>query len=363
MRVAASILGVLAGAGCALATTVKDITRLEGAGRSTLQGLGLVTGLPGTGDDATDIQTARPLAALLENLGDPIPDLEALASTKSVALVLVKCQVPETGARPNDRFDVTVTSIGSASSLRGGELHLTPLIGPYAGSGVFAIADGRLEMPSDTIDTRGIVYDGAHMIQPISTADVGDVFTLVLDPAIRDWSAASEIAGAINEAIAGRPNAQAPPVARVLDASRIEVTIPSFERAAKAAFLSEVLSTDVNTSLLRLPARVICNPTRGSIVVTGNVTISPVNITHNDLVITTTLPPIEPTPLNPVVERQRWISMQTGARAAESTRLQDLLAAFEQLDIPVREQIGILSDLHASGRLEAKLIISDSADG
>lgn len=363
MRWTPIILSLVYGAAMAHATTVKDITRLDGAGKSTLQGLGLVTGLAGTGDNGSDLQTARPLAALLENLGDPIPSLDVLASTKSVALVLVKCQVPETGAHENDRFDVTVTSIGSASSLEGGELHLTALIGPFAGSGVYAIADGKLQFPDDTTTTRAIVYDAAHMIRPIQTVDIDDRFTLILDPAMRDWSAAAEIAGAINQAIAGRPNADSPAVARVVDATRIEVQIPQFELANKAEFLSEVLSTDVNTSLLRLPAKVICNPGRGSIVVTGNVTISPVNITHNDLVITTTLPPPQPSPQDPIVQRQRWISMETDARPAQQTRLQDLLSAFEQLDIPVEDQIAILSDLHASGRLEAKLIISDNSDG
>jgi flagellar P-ring protein precursor FlgI len=355
-------MAMLAGAGVALGTTVKDITRLEGAGVSTLQGLGLVTGLAGTGDDGGDIHMARPLAALLERLGDPVPDLDAFSETRSVAVVLVKCRVPEMGAQENDRFDVTVTTIASASSLAGGELHLCALMGPLPGSGVYAIADGQLELGEET-PTRAIVRDGAHMIQQITTVNIQDVFTLILDPAMRDWSAAAEVASAINQSIAGRPAADAPPVARVLDASRIEITIPEVERANKAAFLSEVLSTDVNTSLLNLPARVICNPTRGSIVVTGNVTISPVNITHNDLVISTTLPPVQPTLASPIVERNRWITMETNARDAQRTSLQDLLSAFEQLDIPVREQIAILSDLHASGRLEAKLIISDNSDG
>lgn len=361
MRWLAVLCVALAGAN-AIGSTVKDITRLEGAGQSTLQGIGLVTGLAGTGDSGTDIQMARPLASLLEKLGDPVPDLQSLANTQSVAVVLVKCRVPETGAVENDRFDVTITTLASASSLAGGELHLCALIGPRPGSDVYAIADGAVMLTDVNTPTRAIVRDGAHMIRPITTVDIGDRFTLVLDSAMRDWSAAAEIAGAINQAIAGRPNADTPPVARVIDASRIEVVIPRFELANKPAFVSEVLSTDVNTSLLRLPAKIICNPQRGSIVVTGNVTISPVNITHRDLVITSTIPPPQPSPQAPLQQRSRWVSLETNARDAQETRLQDLLNAFEQLDIPVAEQISILSDLHASGRLEAKLIISDSAE-
>jgi len=344
-------------AGLAHATTVKDVARIEGEGHSVVQGLGLVTGLPGTGDSAKDLVVARPLAEVLRNLGNPIPDFAELGNSNKVALVLVKSRLPPSGARPNDRFDVTVTAINSATSLAGGELHLAPLTGPYPGDPVYAIAEGRIEIESPTSPTRGLVLDGAQMIRSIDTSPKGDSFVVVLDSDYRDWTAVHEIAQAINQAIAGRPDAEQALVARVVDVGRIEITIPPVERPHRAAFIGEVMSTDLGAALLRLPAKVICNAARGTIVVTGNVEISPITIRHKDLTITTTLPAPVPSPQAPVLERSEWVALETNARAAQKAKLQDLLASLDQLSVPVPDQIAILSDLHEAGRLQARLII------
>jgi len=351
------VLALLVAAALARANIVKDIARLEGEGHSVIQGLGLVTGLPGTGDSAEDLVVARPLAEVLRNLGNPIPDFAELRNSSSVALVLVKCRIPQTGARPNDRFDVTVTTLNSASSLMGGELHLAPLTGPFPGDPVYAIAEGKLEVADPDRPTRATVYRGAQMVASIDTAPTGDSFVIVLDPDFRDWTAVTGITQAINQAIAGRPDAQGSIVARALDAGRIEVTIPAVERPERAAFIGEVMSTDIDAALLRLPAKVICNSTRGTIVVTGNVEISPVTIRHKDLTITTTVPTPQPTPQAPVLERSNWVAVETNARPAQQAHLKDLLDSLDQINVPVPDQIAILADLHEAGHLQARLVI------
>src|SRR5690606_11534582 len=116
-------------------------------------------------------------------------------------------------------------------------------------------------------------------------------------------------------------------------------------------------STDINEALLDLPARVVCNRRTGAITVSGNVEISPVAITHRDLTITTVLPQPQPTPLNPVVEVDRWTSLPAEPRPRERAKLQDLLAGFDQLNIPSAEQIEILAMLHRGGQLHGELII------
>ena len=74
--------------------------------------------------------------------------------------------------------------------------------------------------------------------------------------------------------------------------------------------------------------------------------------------MTTVTPPIQPTAQNPQVSRDRWTALRTTNREQDAARLQDLLAAFKKLDVPIKQQIAILTELHKSGRLHAELVVS-----
>jgi flagellar P-ring protein precursor FlgI len=118
-----------------------------------------------------------------------------------------------------------------------------------------------------------------------------------------------------------------------------------------------VLNAEVKTELLDLPAQVIVNSRTGAIIVTGDVQISPVAITHKELTITTTVPAAAPSAQAPISRRDRWTDLKTGARPSEAARLADLLAAFERLNIPTPDQIEILQMLHKTGKLHARLVV------
>lgn len=339
-------------------TRVKDLVRLEGEGESRLRGLGLVVGLAGTGDSGKELVVARPLAEVLRRAGNQIPDLEELKNARSVALVWVDCAIPRTGARREDRFDVMVSAVNSARSLRGGRLLLTPLAGPHpADPTVYALADGPIDIENDQSPTTGRVRAGAHMLTDIRTAVVGDAFTLILSPHVAGWTAATLIADAINQEYFGTTSPPPTPIARPLDNRSVRVVMPEPERSNPAAFVGLVLSTPINPALLRLPAQVICNRETGVIFATAEVEISPGVITHKDLTITTTVPAPAPSPQNPLVTRARWTALETGAAPAQNARLQDLLAALNQLDVPIEDQIAILSMLEKAGRLHAVVVI------
>jgi flagellar P-ring protein FlgI len=357
-------LALAVGGGGALApdahaSTVNEIARIKGQGESVLRGLGLVVGLNGTGDQGKDLALARPLASVYANNGVPVlPD--ELRNARTVALVTVTCTIPEGGARSDDRFDVSVSAIHSATSLAGGRLYLVPLQGPFPGQPVYAVAEGEVTIESPTSPRTGRVRGGARMIRDIRTGEVSDSFTLVLRPPFAGWGAASEVASTITQNIygrAGRSLGSLPPIATVLDDRSIRIDIPPQERPNAAAFVGDVLATPVKISLLRLPAQVIYNRESGMIVVTGDVEISPVAITHRDLTITTVIPPPEPTPEYPLVETRRWAGIATSPRPTDKARLQDLLDAFNQLKVPVNEQIAILSMLEKTGKLHARLVI------
>jgi flagellar P-ring protein precursor FlgI len=340
-------------------TTVNEIARIEGQGQSILRGMGLVVGLNGSGDSGKDLALARPLAEVYRNNGIPVL-VDELKNTSTVALVMVQCVIPETGARTDDRFDVIVSAVNNAKSLAGGTLYLAPLQGPYRDDKVFAVAEGQLAVEDPATPRSARIRGGARMIQDIKTGVVGDSFKLILRPPFAGWAAASQVATTITQEIygkAGRTAVAVPQIATVLDERTIRIDIPAVERPSAAAFVGDVLATPINMALLKLPAQVIYNREAGVILITGDVEISPVAITQKDLTITTTMPPPVPTADSPLIDTKRWTGLGTGARTGERAKLQDLLDAFNQLKIPVSEQINILSMLEKTGKLHARLVI------
>jgi len=340
-------------------TSIQELARIKGQGESVIRGLGLVMGLPGTGDSGKELAMARPLSEVLRNNGDAVGTLKELANTRSVALVIVTCTIPPAGALPDDRLDVAISTVNSASSLSGGRLYLCPLLGPLPGDPVFAFAEGPVDLDDQSTPTAGRVRGGARMTRSTRGELVsGPTFDLILEPHFAGWGAAQQIASSIDVQYQADPNAEHESIANVLDDRIVRVTIPPAERPKRAAFIADVLATPVNVSLLGLPAQVVVNQRSGAIVVTGDVEISPGIITHKDLVITTMIPPPVPTPLDPLTQRTRWAAVNTdNSSPAVNAKLDDLLSAFKQLDIPVPEQISILQMLSKAGRLRAKLIV------
>ncbi len=339
------------------AVSLQELVRLKGQGKSELRGFGLVMGLPGTGDSGQDLVVARPLAQLLQNEGNPIADLDELAKSKSVALVMVTCEIPETGARADDQVDCYVSAIHNPKSLEGGKLFLAPLRGPLPGQGVFAMASGPLIIEGG--NTRaGRIRGGAKLVRDVpmpTIAEDGSV-TLIVDHSVANWTTSQLIASTINQHRLAYDD-RAPDIAFAVDERTVHVVIPTEERPNPANFLADILSIRFDPSLISLPARIVVNEREGAIVATGDVEISPVLITHGQLVITTATPPPIPTPQNPLIEQSRWTVVETAARPSEGARLQDLLSAFRQLDVSVDDQIAILNLLRRSGKLHAEMIV------
>jgi flagellar P-ring protein FlgI len=356
-----AVLLIILMATAARATTVGDIARIEGRGETILKGIGLVVGLNGTGDSGKDLAMARPLAELLKNNGNPVL-LDELRSVKTVALVSVTCIIPEGGAREHDTVDVIIAALHSATSLAGGQLYISPLTGPYdkpETAVVYAVAEGEVTIENAGSPRRARVRKGARIIRDIVPDRLGSSFSIVLRPSFSGWSSASEVASSINHNIYGKAGdiGGMPTVATVIDERTVRIEVPQVERANQAAFIGDVMSTPINMALLKLPAQVIYNQASGVILLTGDVEISPAVITHRDLTITTTIPAPEPTPDNPLIETRRWAALGTGVRNGDRAKLQDLLDAFNQLRIPVSEQVAILSMLEKTGKLHARLIV------
>lgn len=338
---------------------IREMVRIKGQAKSTLRGLGIVTGLRGTGDSGAEQVLARPLAQFYANSGNPIPNLKDLAKSKSAALVFLWAEVPEEGGRKGDMLDVYVKVSHSATSLIGGMLEISPVLGPLPGQGAFGTASGRIRVEDTSLPTVGVIKGGLQLTEDILMPRVEKTLELIVRPHYRGWGTTSVIAQQLNESITSLLDEEnAPPaIARALDEVSVLVTIPANERTDPANFIANILAKRFSPSLLKLPAQVICNERTGVIVATGNVEISSVAISHKDLVITTTTPPPVPTQNDPLVTQDKWVGVGTASRASERARLQDLLAAFKQLDVPVREQVSILTEMHKAGRLHARLVI------
>ena len=120
---------------------VKEVASVQGVRSNPLQGLGLVIGLDGTGDQTTQAPfTAQSLQAMLQQMGVTLP-AGASVQSKNIAAVMVTANLPAF-AQPGQALDVAVASIGNAKSLRGGTLIATPLRG--ADGQIYALAQGNL---------------------------------------------------------------------------------------------------------------------------------------------------------------------------------------------------------------------------
>jgi flagellar P-ring protein precursor FlgI len=346
----------------ASAEKIADITRMNGARTNVLTGMGLVMGLKGTGDGGAYLPAMRPLAAMMKAYDNPV-SLDELKAAENVAIVSVFATIPATGVRNGDTIDVQVVSMGAATSLKNGVLYMVQLNGPNGkpfktfdaqGHPVlkpFAIAQGTLEPDDNPTPLRGVVRNGATMEVDLPTKYWDDAgrFTLVIDNPSASWAMSNTIAKVINESGDSEDTAVA------LDSHNVLVQIPKAEQPRPDSFIARILALPIPPPA-GLEARVLINDHTGTMIVTGDVEISPVVICHKGLTITTITPPPVATARNPIVATKNAVTLDTTNQGG--AKLQDLAAAFDQLKVPAEDRIIIIKNLYDTGKLHAKLIIN-----
>jgi len=262
------------------ALRLKDICELQGARGNFLKGVGIVTGLAGTGDKAAD--TIRAQEQMLRRSGVDIEARNDLTS-KNVALVSVTATIPAF-AKEGTRFDVTVQSIYDAQSLEGGTLMETLLLG---GDGeVYAISQGAVSIGGFNADTSGgssvrnnhttagTIPMGAFVEReiPATITDGSRVFFLLNRP---DFGTARNIVSEINKSF-GLGTAFA------LNPGSISVTIPMERQSNLVEFISDVENINVEPDV---KAQILLNERTGTIVVGGDVQIRECYVAHGSLTI------------------------------------------------------------------------------
>jgi flagellar P-ring protein precursor FlgI len=223
--------------------------------------------------------------------------------------------------------------------------------GPIPGSGIFALSEGPIVLEDPSTPTVGVVKGGCVMEAdlPAKYIDQGK-FTLILEDPAASWTMASTIAKIINDAGDGDVGEV---LAVAVDPKNVVVTIPRSERERPDSFISRVQRLPV--PMIPTEARVTINDRTGTIIMTGDVEISPVVISHKGLTITTINPAPVPTPRTPVVTNREVIALDTTNQGGG--KLQDLVNALDQLKVPSDDRIAIVKELHKTGKLHAKLIV------
>jgi flagellar P-ring protein precursor FlgI len=259
---------------------VRDITTVQGVRDNPLVGYGLVVGLHGTGDTQQTIFTVQTLANAMQKMGVLINP--SIVVVKNVAAVFVTASLPPF-ARPGAKLDVTVGSIGDARSLDGGVLLMSALHGPdgqvYAEAqgplvlGGYSAGNGANRKEVNAANT-GTIPNGA-MIERDTAVDLSSFKTVSLLLNNPDFATATDIATAVNGEF-GKP------VATALDSRRVDINVADASAQSVPTLIARVqnLMLKVHT-----PAKIIINERTGTIVMGGNVKLSPVSVIHGSLSI------------------------------------------------------------------------------
>ncbi len=273
-------------------TRLKDICRVKGQEENTLRGMGLVVGLNGTGE-ANDPPTMRAIARAMEIMGNPVAmdsqkaAVDELKKVKNAALVMVSATVPATGARRGDHVDCFVSAI-SGKSLDGGRLAFASLQGPNTQDPrVYALCQGQITIDNAAQPMVGVVHAGCQMEADIFTPFYRDGYiTLILDKNHADFQMANDVVSLIREKLlySESSNAKAnDDRVRAVDAANIIVRIPDLYMHDPVAFASDLLEIQVQEP--QTESRVVINPRAGTIVISGDVEIGDVIVSHKNVVV------------------------------------------------------------------------------
>ncbi|NCF48687.1 MAG: flagellar basal body P-ring protein FlgI [Bacteroidetes bacterium] len=267
-------------ANVALADRLKDMTSIAGVRSNQLVGYGVVVGLAGTGDGSSGL-TLQSLQSMVSQFG--LVTEASNLTAKNAAAVIVTAELPAF-MKPGQRLDITVSTIGGARSLRGGTLMMTPLLG--ADGETYAIAQGNLIVGGLGVEgndgssvivnvpTVGRIPRGASVERMVDTPFQSNE-NILLNLHQADFSTAMRVADAVNDVFG-------PQVAVPLDASSIKVRAPS-DPSQKVSFISLLENIEVNPAMPA--AKVIVNSRTGTIVIGGDVRVTPSVVTHGSLTV------------------------------------------------------------------------------
>ncbi|EJL6400725.1 flagellar basal body P-ring protein FlgI [Vibrio navarrensis] len=343
------------------AARIKDVSQVAGVRSNQLVGYGLVSGLPGTGESTPF--TEQSFNAMLQNFGIQLP-AGTKPKIKNVAAVMVTAELPPF-SKPGQQIDITVSSIGSAKSLRGGTLLQTFLKG--LDGQVYAVAQGNLVVSGFSATgadgskivgnnpTVGIISNGAMVEREVPTPfGRGDFITFNLLES--DFTTAQRMADAVN-------NFLGPQMASAVDATSVRVRAPR-DISQRVAFLSAIENLEFDPA--DGAAKIIVNSRTGTIVVGKHVRLKPAAVTHGGMTVaikenlsvsqpnsfaggeTVVVPNSD---ISVTEEEGKMFKFEPGLT------LDDLVRAVNQVGAAPSDLMAILQALKQAGAIEGQLII------
>lgn len=324
-------------------TQVGNICTVYGQKEMPIIGIGLVVGLNRTGDGSKNAPAMRALASTLRYLNNPIESAKDLSDATNVAMVAISATIPKEGASRGQRLDCYVTSTFGAKSLKGGRLLISPVRGPNVhDTAVVGLASGPVIIEDPDVLTGGRVPGGIVLERDFRTSFVdrahGNKVTLVIDPAHATFGVAWHIAEQINNDV--YPVLHTKP-ATALGPDRIEVIVPELYRDDPVAFLAWLLKIDVMSP--QTEARVSVNTKSKTIVIHGDVQISPVVISQKSIKVEVT---------GDSEERAPFVTINSQGQD-NPQQLEELLKGLHELKVPNEDVISIVRELYYSGNLHA----------
>jgi flagellar P-ring protein precursor FlgI len=345
----------------AAAERIRDLGQFEGLRANQLTGYGVVVGLQGTGDNNLQYVTEA-MRGVSGRLGLQLPP-GVSPILRNAAAVIVTAELPPF-AKPGQRIDITVSTLGQALSLRGGALIMTPLYG--ADGQIYAMAQGNVAVGglgvtgrdgsqvTVNVATVGRIADGASVERAVATGfDLSPTLRFNLHEA--DFLTAARVRDAINTRYPG--------IATIADGVSIELALPQ-GNDVRSAVMAEIEMLAVTPA--PVAARVIVNSRTGTVVINDAVRLSPAAVSHGKLVIRIEENPavVQPAPFSrgeTAVEESTDISVEeTADRVAYmpgAASLSEIVDALNLLGVGASDLVVILESLKQAGALQAEMVV------
>ena len=354
----ACLIAVLGSAPQGEAVRIKDIASFSGVRDNQLIGYGLVVGLSGTGDKTSSVFTMRSMVNMLERMGVSV-DMRQM-KPKNVAAVMVTAKMP-VSAKPGTRLDVTVSSLGDATSLLGGVLLQTPLTG--VDGKIYGLAQGSMTLGGFTVEgeaasaaknitTVGMIPGGA-LVERSVPFEFNDQDKLTLHLRQPDFSTSMQMAERLNAAMGGQ-------FATAVDGASVDLNVPPEYRGNLVPLMASVENIEITPDS---PAKVVVDEKTGTVVLGRDVRISRAAVAHGNLsvLITEYQDVSQPGPFSSgdtVVTPQTEINVNEQNRRlmmVEGATLQELVDGLNAIGATPRDLITILRTLKTAGALHAEL--------
>jgi flagellar P-ring protein precursor FlgI len=355
------------------AVKLKDLARVDGSQDVMILGYGLVVGLSGTGDSARSVATSQTMSNLLRDFGVQVP--ADSVNSRNVAMVVVTASLPPF-VRVGDHLDVNVSSAGDATSLSGGTLLLTQLIGAdrvtYAvAQGAMSIGGFRFEQAGSLTQknhaTSGLIPEGAVIERSLAPAPLtasGSIDLLLNEP---DYTTAQAVSDVINRSVSEAH-------ASTVDAGRISLNPGKLDPSGFVRLMAAVENLTVEPSV---KARVVVNERTGTIVAGGDVWVSKVTVAQGDLRLTINQHYLVSQPdgvylgglgggrgggrgAHTAVVPEAELSVneaQVNSVNLQGTTIEELVQGLRSIRASSRDVIAILQGIKRAGALHAELII------